>query len=91
MMVRLHYLGGIMLTRGKDFRSKTESAAALARDDVHFAPESGEPQDAGRSHGFIIDPFGCGAGRDHDHENPVHMADIGPDQDWESGRHDAVE
>jgi hypothetical protein len=49
-------------------------------DDAKQANESGEPKDAGRSHGRVIDDDGTPAGG---------SAAASKDEHWESGRHHA--
>ena len=51
------------------------------KDDPTRAPESGEPEESGRSHGNVINDSGRPAGERKDHK--------GDDTDYESGRHGA--
>jgi hypothetical protein len=51
------------------------------KDDVRQADESGEPTRSGRSHGHFISKDGTSAGGE---------AQPGPDENWESGQHNAV-
>lgn len=51
------------------------------------APESGDPQEAGRSHGEVIDQQGAGAGKD---EETDRIARKPGEEDYESGRQQAT-
>lgn len=54
--------------------------AATDADAAEHAPESGEPAEANRSHGRVIDDNGGPAGGDADDK-------ANEDENWESGRH----
>lgn len=51
------------------------------KDDPRSAPESGEPKDAGRSRGQVVDPRGDRDAKDRSG---------GTGEQYEEGRHDAV-
>jgi hypothetical protein len=60
-------------------KNKNKTSGDHEKDDPHYAPESGEPRESGRSQGNIIDKFGRPAGQPRSNK--------GGDQDFESGRH----
>ena len=62
----------------------TDPNRKTAPDDPCQAPESGEPADAGRSRGQIVEPGGS-----RPNENIVDDAD-GTGEEFESGRQDAA-
>jgi hypothetical protein len=55
-----------------------------SKDDVRSAPESGEPAEAGRTRGQIVEPGGTRPGED------VTDASNGTGEEFESGRQDAA-